>query len=117
MPKFAYVAETRDGVVQKGVEKFDSLTAARVALLERDVDVLEVHEKRSWTEFEISKAKVKRSELMHLSRQLARLHPRRHPDPRRDPGHRRGVRQQGRPAAHGEHPRGPALRRDAVRLR
>lgn len=71
MPKFAWVAESRDGVVLKGTEDFDSLTAARVALLDRDIDVLEVHEKRSWTQLEITKAKVKRSELMHLSRQLA----------------------------------------------
>ena len=71
MPKFAWVAESRDGVVLKGTEDFDSLTAARVALLDRDSDVLEVHEKRSGTQLEITKAKVKRSELMHLSRQLA----------------------------------------------
>ena len=71
MPKFTWVAEARDGSVLKGVEQFDSLTAARVALLDRDVQVLEVAEKRSWTQFEISKARVKRAELMHISRQLA----------------------------------------------
>jgi len=71
MPKYAYVAESRDGAVLKGVEEFDTLTDARIALIERDIAVLEVHEKRPWTQFELTKAKVKRSELMHLSRQLA----------------------------------------------
>ena len=71
MPKFTWVAEARDGSVLKGVEQFDSLTAARVALLDRDVEVLEVAEKRSWTQFELTKARVKRPELMHVSRQLA----------------------------------------------
>lgn len=71
MPKFAWVAESRDGSVVTGLEQFESLTAARVALLDRDVHVLEVHQKKSWTEVEIIRARVKRSELMHLSRQLA----------------------------------------------
>ncbi len=70
MPKFAWTVEGRDGVVAKGVEQFESLTAARTALLDRDVEVLEVVEKRSIAQFELTKAKVKRAELMHLSRQL-----------------------------------------------
>ncbi len=70
MPKFAWTVEGRDGVVAKGVEQFESLTAARTALLDRDVEVLEVVEKRSIAQFELTRAKVKRAELMHLSRQL-----------------------------------------------
>lgn len=71
MPKFAFVAESRDGTLVKGVEKFDSLAAARAELLDRDVEVLEVKEKRGFADIELTKARVKRAELMHLSRQLS----------------------------------------------
>ena len=43
----------------------------RVALLDRRRRRPRGHEKRSWTQIEITKAKVKRAELMHFSRQLA----------------------------------------------
>lgn len=71
MPKFAYVAEREDGSQAKGVEKFDTLAEARLALLDRELSVVEITEKTSWTQVEITRKKVKREELMHLSRQLA----------------------------------------------
>ena len=71
MPKFNYVAETREGSVLRGVEQGENLGAARVALLERDLDVVELHPRTSILQLEITSSKVSRDELMHLSRQLA----------------------------------------------
>jgi type IV pilus assembly protein PilC len=71
MPKFAYVAADADGAIRKGVLSADTLEAARVSLAEREVDVKEVTPKKSILQLEIGTAKVKRAELMHLSRQLA----------------------------------------------
>jgi type IV pilus assembly protein PilC len=71
MPKFSYVASGPDGSVLKGVQEADTLTSARVALLSRDLDVTKIGEKRGAMQLELTKTRIKRSELMHLSRQLA----------------------------------------------
>jgi type IV pilus assembly protein PilC len=71
MPKFAYVATGPDGSVLKGVQEADTLTSARIALLSRDIDVTKIGEKRGALQLELTKTRIKRSELMHLSRQLA----------------------------------------------
>jgi type IV pilus assembly protein PilC len=69
--KFAYSATTIDGEKVKGVEEAVTLTQARMRLVQRDLDNLEIKEKRSLGEFELTKKKVKRKDLMHFSRQLA----------------------------------------------
>jgi type IV pilus assembly protein PilC len=71
MPKFAFVAAGADGSELKGVVEADTLTSARVALLNRDLDVMQIAEKRGALQVELTKTRIKRSELMHLSRQLA----------------------------------------------
>ena len=71
MPKFAYVAEGLDGGIVSGVHVADSLPNARGALLQQYAEVKKLVQKRSLAELEITKAKIKRVELMHLSRQLA----------------------------------------------
>jgi type IV pilus assembly protein PilC len=71
MPKFAYVAAGPDGSVLKGIQEADTLTSARIALLSRDLDVTKIGEKRGALQLELTKTRIKRSELMHLSRQLA----------------------------------------------
>jgi type IV pilus assembly protein PilC len=71
MPKFAYVAASPDGSVLKGVQEADTLTTARLALLNRDLDVKKIAEKRGAMQLELTKTRIKSSELMHLSRQLA----------------------------------------------
>jgi type IV pilus assembly protein PilC len=71
MPKYAYVALAPDGQQAKGVEKFDSRGAAELALYERELRDIRVSEKTSLLQMEISGPRVKRSDLMHLSRQLA----------------------------------------------
>jgi type IV pilus assembly protein PilC len=71
MPKFAYVAAGANGVVEKGVQEADTLTSARIALLNRQLEVKQLSEKHGFLQFELTKTRIKRHELMHLSRQLA----------------------------------------------
>ncbi len=71
MPKFAFVAEGLDGATVSGVHVADSIAEARGALLQKYAEVKKLVQKRSILEFELTKSKIKRSELMHLSRQLA----------------------------------------------
>lgn len=71
MPKFAYVAAGADGSVLKGVQEADTLTSARIALMSRELDVKELAEKHGLMQIELTKTRIKRSELMHLSRQLS----------------------------------------------
>jgi type IV pilus assembly protein PilC len=71
MPKFAYLAAAPDGGARKGVLQADTLADARLALLERDLVVEAVTPKKSLLQLEIGTARVKRSDLMHVSRQLA----------------------------------------------
>ncbi len=71
MPKFAYVAEAPNGVVLKGVESAATLNDARAALMRRDLRVTDLGVKKSPVKLELTEKRVKRSDLMHLSRQLA----------------------------------------------
>jgi type IV pilus assembly protein PilC len=71
MPKFAYVATQPDGATVAGVHKADTLAEARLALLERRLWVTELTPHRSLLQLEITPHRVKRADLMHLSRQLA----------------------------------------------
>jgi type IV pilus assembly protein PilC len=71
MPKFAYVAAGPDGATVKGLQEADTMTSARVALLSRDLAVHKLEEKRSILQLELTKTRIKPTELMHMSRQLA----------------------------------------------
>src|SRR4051812_13555097 len=71
MPKFSYVAEAPDGATVKGLQEADTMTSARVALLSRDFSVKKLEEKHGLLQLELTKTRIKRTELMHLSRQLA----------------------------------------------
>ncbi|MEP6666858.1 MAG: type II secretion system F family protein [Nocardioidaceae bacterium] len=71
MPKFAYVAAGADGALLKGTQEADTLTSARMALMSRELDVRELAEKHGLMQLELTKTRIKRSELMHLSRQLS----------------------------------------------
>jgi type IV pilus assembly protein PilC len=71
MPKFAYAATTREGTPSTGVEKADSRAAAELALYDRELRDIRVTEKKSFLQLEISGPRVKRDDLMHLSRQMA----------------------------------------------
>jgi type IV pilus assembly protein PilC len=71
MPKFAYVAVAPDGRQSSGTEKFDNRAAAELALYDRELRDIRVTEKKSILQLEISGPRVKRDDVMHLSRQLA----------------------------------------------
>ena len=71
MPKFAYVAEGPSGTVLKGVQSADTLYDARMALLQRELKVTDLSLKKSPVKLELIEKRLKRSDLMHLSRQLA----------------------------------------------
>lgn len=71
MPKFAYVGVDLDGGRVKGTQKAPSRGDAEIALYERELRDLRVTEKRSILQYEISGPRIKREEVMHLSRQIA----------------------------------------------
>jgi type IV pilus assembly protein PilC len=71
MPRYAYVAVGRDGEARKGIEKADSRSAVELALYDRELRDIQVVEKKSFLQAEISGPRVKRADLMHLSRQMA----------------------------------------------
>ena len=71
MPKFAYVAVTPDGQQVKGRTRATSRGDAEVALYGQDLRDLRVKEKKSILKYEISGPRIKRADVMHLSRQIA----------------------------------------------
>jgi type IV pilus assembly protein PilC len=71
MPRYAYSATTLDGRSAKGVLKADGRDDAEIELYERELRDIAVTEKKSVLQFELSGPRIKRAELMHLSRQLA----------------------------------------------
>jgi type IV pilus assembly protein PilC len=71
MPKFAHVAIGADGQPAKGVEKADNRSAVELALYDRELRDIRVTEKKTFLQAEISGPRVKRADLMHLSRQMA----------------------------------------------
>jgi type IV pilus assembly protein PilC len=71
MRKYAYTAIDAEGTTVTGTESAVSLRGAHDGLQARDLHPIEIHDKASILQFEITKKKVKRKEIMHLSRQLA----------------------------------------------
>ncbi|MGN6609126.1 MAG: type II secretion system F family protein [Jatrophihabitans sp.] len=71
MPRFAYTATTLDGAPAKGVEKAGSRGEFELALYDRELRDIAIVEKKSILQLEISGPRVKREDLMHISRQLA----------------------------------------------
>jgi type IV pilus assembly protein PilC len=69
--KFRFTAITPDGATVAGIEDAVTVSMARRSLIERNLAPVEVVEKRSILQFEITREKVPRRELMHFSRQLA----------------------------------------------
>lgn len=71
MDKFSYNAIDESGHKVSGTAQAATLAAAHLALLERGLQSVEVKPKqRSILQFEITKKRVKRKDLMHFSRQL-----------------------------------------------
>ncbi len=71
MPKFAYAAIDTTGAPVEGVTKADTIGAARTILVEQNLFPTKIEERRGMLDFELTKEKVKKKELMHFTRQLA----------------------------------------------
>ncbi len=70
LKKFRYNALDQTGKEISGVENATSSGAAHVALLNRNLQPLELREKKSILQYELTKKKVPRKEVMNFSRQL-----------------------------------------------
>jgi type IV pilus assembly protein PilC len=70
MEKFRYSGVNDAGIRVSGTEEAASREAAHLALLDRGIQVAEVAPKRKVLQFEITKKRVRRKDLMHFSRQL-----------------------------------------------
>jgi type IV pilus assembly protein PilC len=71
MPRFAYAAIDATGASVEGVTKADTIGEARAGLLDQNLYPVKIQEKRGALDFELTKEKVKKKELMHFTRQLA----------------------------------------------
>ncbi len=71
MPRFAYAAIDASGTSVDGVTKAATLGEARSGLLDQNLYPVKLEEKRGALDFELTKKKVKKKELMHFTRQLA----------------------------------------------
>jgi type IV pilus assembly protein PilC len=71
MPKFAYAAIDTAGSLTEGVTKADTIGAARAVLAAQNLFPTKIEESRSLFDFELTKEKVKKKELMNFTRQLA----------------------------------------------
>lgn len=71
MGKYRYTAVDSSGHKVSGSEDAASVGAAHLALLERGFQTVDVSEKKSVLQFEITKKTVSRKNVMHFSRQLA----------------------------------------------
>ena len=71
MPRFAYSAIDTSGTLVEGISKADTIADARASLLAHELFPTKLAEKRGLLQFEITKEKVKKKELMHFTRQLA----------------------------------------------
>lgn len=71
MPKFAYAAIDPQGAPVEGVTKAETIGAARSILVDQNLFPTKIEERRGMLDFELTKEKVKKKELMHFTRQLA----------------------------------------------
>lgn len=69
--KYRYEATDTEGQTVKGTEPAPSITAAHMALIQRGLQPTELKEHKSFLQFEITRKKVKRKEIMHFSRQMS----------------------------------------------
>ena len=71
MEKYRYSAVDEAGKKISGTEEAFSAGAAHVALLDRGLQSVQISEKKSFLQFEITKKRVPRKHIMHFSRQLS----------------------------------------------
>ncbi|MCU1394685.1 MAG: gspF [Ilumatobacteraceae bacterium] len=71
MPKFAYAAIDPTGGAVEGVTKAETIGDARQNLMAQNLFPTKLTEHKGALQFELTKEKVKKKELMHFTRQLA----------------------------------------------
>jgi len=71
VPRFAYSAIDSTGAPVDGVSKADTIADARATLLSQGLFPTKLAERRGLLQFEITKEKAKKKDLMHFTRQLA----------------------------------------------
>ena len=71
MPRYTYAAIDATGATVEGVLKADTIGAARTNLLDKSLYPVRIAEKRGLMQVELTKQKVKKKELMQVTRQLA----------------------------------------------
>lgn len=71
MPRFAYAAIDATGTEIEGVTKADTIGMARATLVEQNLYPIRIEESKGLFEFELTKTKVKRKNLMNFTRQLS----------------------------------------------
>jgi type IV pilus assembly protein PilC len=71
MPKFAYSAIDANGAEIEGTTKADTVGTARTSLVEQNLFPIRIEESRGMFDFELTKEKVKKKNLMNFTRQLA----------------------------------------------
>ncbi len=71
MPRFAYSAIDGNGTSVEGVTKAATVGEARQQIISANLYPIKIEEKRGKLDFELTKVKVKRKELMNFTRQLA----------------------------------------------
>ena len=67
MPKFAYSAIDAAGAEIEGTTKADTLGTARTLLVEQNLFPIKIEESRGMFDFELTKEKVKKLSLIHIS--------------------------------------------------
>jgi type IV pilus assembly protein PilC len=71
MPAFRFTAASAEGTIVTGAQQAETPALVREALLGRNLQPISIIPKKGLLQFEISKKKVKRRQLMYLCRQLA----------------------------------------------
>ncbi|MCU1368272.1 MAG: gspF [Ilumatobacteraceae bacterium] len=71
MPKFAYAAIDSSGGAVEGITKAETIGDARQNLMAQNLFPTKLTEHKGALQFELTKEKVKKKELMHFTRQLA----------------------------------------------
>ena len=71
MPKFAYSAIDASGAEIEGTTKADTIGTARATLVEQNLYPIRIEETRGLLDFELTKEKAKKKNLMNFTRQLS----------------------------------------------
>ena len=71
MARYAYKALAPDGKEVRGKIEAATVKGAMATLVERELDVVSLKERKSILKYEITRKKLKLSDVMHVSRQLA----------------------------------------------